>query len=491
MPRVTDIATSIFVKHGTMAVASVLAIWLAFSIILMFHPAGYMYEDEFCHFALARDSIHSLKNFVYVWQRPGLSALHVLPAQAGFQWARATSLAVSLLAIAAIYSLGKQGPSKSGNLAVLFALVQPFFVLDSYTVMTEVPFALFLALGLLLWVKKKGIAAALAFSALPLFRPEGFILLPVLALAIIASNTVPTIPRRILCLLCLGVGTAIWVGLGWYDSGNPFFLYSDNTYRQAPTGIYGSGDIFGQLFNYVVCVGGIVAILALIGTVRLIRRKQYLFPALSIAFVGFHVILYYFGLWGEAKLERYFVAILPVTAILASEGVISIGGLVRPKIVSADARLSLWHRAGSFQALLIAFCVLVFLLHTCLHVALGATRPVYGNMQKSLVWLKEYSRNNPVPTVVSEHPFYVVWLGIDKDYPKEHCSYSSTDIQNLPPGSIILYDTACANADKDRGAIPAPVLNQKLFKEIAVFEDTSRFGTVKAYRRQDSSAPSP
>jgi hypothetical protein len=240
-------------------------VWLALSVILLFHPTGHLYEDEFPHFLIAKDADKKLSNFVYVWQRPGLSAIHVGPAQLGFRASRFTALALSVAAVFIIYRLGGKVDEKWGHMAVLFAILQPYFVLESFAVMTEVPCALVLGAALLLWMKKKPVASSLTMSLLPLFRPEGFLIIFVFAFFIVFSKIVKGKGLKILCLLCTGLGTAVWVGLGWFDTSDPFFIFNNNSYREAPHAIYGSGEIFGQLLCFLECAGPFIAVLIFAG----------------------------------------------------------------------------------------------------------------------------------------------------------------------------------------------------------------------------------
>jgi len=447
--------------------AAAFLVWLALSVVLVYHPGGHVHLDEFYHFLYARGAAGDLSRFVDVWQRPGASAIFVGPAQLGFRAARFAALAVSVLTVLVIYQLGRLVSRRFACLVVLFALLQPYFVLESFAVMTEVPFALCLGLGLIFRLKKRPLAAALVLSLLPLFRPEGFVLLPVLAVFFLFSRDAPGLRRRALYLLSLGLGTAVWVALGWSEFGDPFFLYTNNLYGDAPPGLYGSGGLHWQFLAFLECAGPVIFGLTFIGTVRLLRMRRLLLPVLFLSFLIFHVTLYYFGLWGAMWMPRYFVALLPVTAVLAAAG---LEGVARwaGRAGGSLSEGALLKRAG--RTILILVCVAggYFAVRLGVHVFVDYRGDMYAALGDSVEWLTEYAETNEVPAIYAKHPYYSAYYEYESNG-SEIRSYEEIFEGRPEAGSLVLWDATCAGG-KDRSMGSSPVADPAKYDKIICFD---------------------
>ncbi len=449
------------------AVAAAFLVWLAMSMVLVYHPGGHVHLDEFYHFLYARGAAGDLSRFVDVWQRPGASAIFVGPAQLGFRAARFAALAVSVLTILVIYRLGRLVSRQFACLVALFALFQPYFVLESFAVMTEVPFALCLGLGLIFWLKKRPLAAAIVLSLLPLFRLEGFVLLPVFAFFFLFLREAPGLRRKALCLVSLGLGTAVWVALGWYEFGDPFFLYTKNLYGDAPLGLYGSGGPHWQFLAFMECAGPVIFALTFVGTVRLLRTRRPLLPVLFLSFLIFHVTLYYFGLWGTMWMPRYFVAILPVTAVLAAAGLEGVARWAgRPGGSLAEG--ALLKRTGRIVLILVCVAGGYFAVRLGVHVFVDYRGDMYAALGDSVEWLTEYTETNEVPAIFAEHPYYAVYYEYERSG-SEIRSYKEIFEGRPEAGSLVLWDATFAGG-KDRSMGSSPVADPVKYDKIICFD---------------------
>src|SRR4051812_9367839 len=137
---------------------------------------GFLEADACTHYLYARFALGAPHYLVNVWGRPVVTALYAVPAALwGRMGVRVTSL-LCALAIAAIgYRIARRMKFRRPELAFLFVLGQPLVLLHSFSELTELPFALLLALAFWAYCARRWFWVALLAGLLPLARPEGFL----------------------------------------------------------------------------------------------------------------------------------------------------------------------------------------------------------------------------------------------------------------------------------------------------------------------------
>src|SRR3954470_2689979 len=123
---------------------STLSIWGAVN------SDGFLEADSCTHYQYARFALGERHYLVNVWGRPFVTGLYMIPAVLGQRMGvRLTSLALALSIAAIAYRLAKDQKYRWPSLAFIFTLAQPLFFLHSFSELTELPFALLLALAFL------------------------------------------------------------------------------------------------------------------------------------------------------------------------------------------------------------------------------------------------------------------------------------------------------------------------------------------------------
>jgi hypothetical protein len=154
-----------------------------------------------------------------VWGRPFVTALYAVPAVlAGRTGVRVTSLVCALLIAAIAWRVAKDQRYRWPALAFVFTLAQPLVFLHSFSELTELPFALLLALAFWAHARRQWLVMTTLVAMLPTARPEGFGFLFLAAIALVAH-------RRWWWLVILPLPLLLWSYAGWRLYGRP--VYSD------------------------------------------------------------------------------------------------------------------------------------------------------------------------------------------------------------------------------------------------------------------------
>ncbi|HMB95766.1 MAG TPA: hypothetical protein VKK61_06980, partial [Tepidisphaeraceae bacterium] len=181
-----------------------IAIFALFSIWAAITSVGFLEADSCTHYLYARFALQDTSLLVNVWGRPICTALYAIPATLfGRLGVRFTSLLVAIACGLIAYRIAKNQGYRWPSLALIFTLAQPLVFLHSFTELTELPFALMLALGFLAYQKRQWLAMTILIGFTPLARPEGFAFVALAALALIAH-------RRWWWLVVLPMPLVLW-----------------------------------------------------------------------------------------------------------------------------------------------------------------------------------------------------------------------------------------------------------------------------------------
>lgn len=192
---------------------STLSLWAAFS------SDGFLEADSCTHYQYALHALGEPHYLVNVWGRPFVTALYAVPAVLGGRIAvRVTSLCLALLIAWVTYLIARDQKYRWPALAFAFVLAQPLVYLHSFSELTELPFALLLAVAFLAYRRRQWLMMASFVALLPTARPEGFGFLGLAAAALLLH-------RRPWWLMVLPLPLLIWAYAGWRIYGQP--VYTD------------------------------------------------------------------------------------------------------------------------------------------------------------------------------------------------------------------------------------------------------------------------
>ena len=333
------------------AVAAVLG-GLVVAVVLALLSDGVYHDDDICHFLFARDALAggtvNANALLHQWARPGYN----LPASVaaylfGLTGCRILS-ALQTAGVAALAFLIARRLTRRAGLsdrwaaaAPVLAWLQPLTMTLGITTLTETAAALYLALGVWLYLRGNRVWAMTAFSALFVTRYETMALAPLLAVFVLwdarreSGGKIAAALRRPWVWGCLAAAAwapaayalAAWAGdLPPEDS--PLFMFARDY-----TGEYGSGAIwhFVSIWPEGAGMGGLA--LAAVGATALHRRVA-LPAALCATLIIVHSLLYWRGSFATGGYSRFLV---PLAAPLAALGAAGLGELWRARRRTAIA----------------------------------------------------------------------------------------------------------------------------------------------------------
>jgi Tfp pilus assembly protein PilF len=283
-------------------------------------------DEEVSHFLIARHAFEQPSLFLSLVGRPLVTLALALPAQAGLLAARLASVLASTYCAYAVARTARASGLGPPWLAVVFLVLQPFFLAHCGTAMTE-PWAAALLAGMILAVTEKRHRSLIALAAIfPLARMEAMVFWPAVVLWELGSPA-----RSWLALLPLPVFAL--AGAGALLSGDPLWVLHQSRWPAYP-----EREPFHYLRSWVWTLGlGLFApaILGMIGAVHEAGRfdgpRSRALSASALATAILFVVYSALAAWRPITFGnlRYIAYAAPALAILALWGVheISAGGL--------------------------------------------------------------------------------------------------------------------------------------------------------------------
>jgi hypothetical protein len=335
---------------------SAIAIFTVMSVTMAFISQGFLEGDACSHYLKARSAFTNMADLLSVWGRPFCTALYTLPAHfAGRLGVRLTSLAVAIGIALITRSIANRQRWQWPMLALIFLLAQPLVFLHSFSELTELPFALLLALGFWAYQRRRFLLFALVIGMGPLSRPEGFGFLGLGLLALILHRRWRWIPVLLLPLVS-------WDYLGWRANGSqgPWWLWLKDSWPYSQESLYDRGPLlyFVSVLPAVISpfvfpaavVGGWLCFKAgtsnvdrplgytpepdrtakhptlhlasetRLGSDRHLRRCELLIVVLPAMIVIGHTLLYWLGKMASNGEVRYMMVVAPFWALLSARG---------------------------------------------------------------------------------------------------------------------------------------------------------------------------
>jgi hypothetical protein len=254
-----------------------------------------------------------------VWSRPLFALAYALPGQLGFTAMRLFTALVCAATGWLTYLIARRLGLASPWLAVPLTLLQPVMLQVGADVMTEPLFALVLAAGLLALESGRRLLAATLWSLLPLARPEGGLVLAVLA-AVWGLEALRN-RRALVPLLLLGLGLVLWEAAVLVLTGN--WRYLLDTFPWPVQSDKWQGSPFHYLLRWPLILGAAALVPWLAGLRPSWRAGGGL--RLGVLFVsvvlGVHAFLFATGGMASTGFERYFATLAPTNGLIALAGV--------------------------------------------------------------------------------------------------------------------------------------------------------------------------
>ncbi len=347
---------------------------LVVSFVLGLLSDGIYMNDDANHYFYALDGWTELSSLLDRWGRVGYT-IPTSPVAAwfGFDGCRVFSaLQTGLLALLAWRTARRLiGPSVFAALAALFVWLQPLTFTLSMTTLTETTGALYMMLGIFLYLRGNRLWSCVAFTWLFLARDETMALAPLVALAMFldARRQAEGSWRK-----ALGTGW-MWAGFALLAAGPILYVLATIPVDMHPTGDplaiftreysaeYGTGPLYWMAARWSEQATPTIVALGLLGTILLIRalrnkeplddRAQsasspWLLPAWLLGYFALHSVLFNRGMFAHGGEARYMI---PLSGLLATQAAIGFRGIA----INSRGRATL-----IFTALLLAFIALPF-----------------------------------------------------------------------------------------------------------------------------------
>jgi hypothetical protein len=416
------------------------------SIAAAVRSHGFLEADGGTHYVLARHAFEYFPYLIDVWGRPVCTFLLAIGAQlGGLIGARLVSLSIAIATAAVAQAIARGQQMRQPALAAIFTFGQPLLFLHSFSELTELPFALLLGLALLAYQRRQWGWMTAITAILPLARPEGFALLPIVLIALLAH-------RRFWWILILPLGILFWSAVGHWVSGPPdgrwsHWLIDHWPYESGSE--YPAGNLFYFFANLPMVVGpialpamwigmgrGLAHVRDLIGTNQS-GRVEFLLAATPLAVLIGHSLLYWRGMLSSNGELRYLLVAAPMWGVLTAQG--------WEWIFTTFA----WQRAASWAALA---AVSTGLVNFAWRIVPIQEEKSWQQAHGAVEWYLSSPTRTQYPRVLSNHPGIFYYLDIGPADPNRVEKWRQENVDHPAAGVILIWDPVFAvyNADPNQ-----------------------------------------
>jgi len=269
-------------------------------------------DDNIGRYFMAQASWVKPEFFINSWGRPMAILFFVLPAQLGYWFCASATAFLTLGTMFFTYKAAQHVDKELSWMAIPLLVLQPIFLVTSYSLCSEPLAAFFFSWGISCYYEKKWIQAAVLLSLVPLGRTELTLLLPFFAAVYLKE-------KKYYQMLFLGLGLVLYQLAGMVMTGDALFLLT--TAKSAGHGLYPNGPFDHYFKRFIFIVGPSIFALLVIGLLQDLRRKRYTILNTCLVFIFCtHVYFYWKGNVASIGFLRHFVAVAPLIALWAMEG---------------------------------------------------------------------------------------------------------------------------------------------------------------------------
>jgi hypothetical protein len=273
-------------------------------------------DDDITHFLFARFAWKHPELFLDFWGRPVFTVIHAPAALLGFSAARIVSVCLAAGTCLVAGLLARSYGVRRAWMAAVLTAVQPEFLRQSFSTLTELPFALLFVLALYCLQRQQWGKAALLAGLFPLARIETFPMVMLVGAVLVFRRQFRWIPL-------LAFPVLVQNGLNALIAGDASVLLFPLN-RLAGTGpgggnIYPSGSYLYYWIRTASAYGHVLLVFAAIG---FFTMRQFVLQASVITAVATLSLCYSLlpssGIGGGI---RHLAVVAPAVGILAAGGI--------------------------------------------------------------------------------------------------------------------------------------------------------------------------
>ncbi|HYF63607.1 MAG TPA: hypothetical protein VD886_12385 [Herpetosiphonaceae bacterium] len=428
-------------------------------------------DDDLTHYLIARWSWRHPELLLDVWGRPAWTLLHAPIAPLGFAAARVWSALLAGLVGLLSALLARAYGVRWYWLAIPFVCLQPEWLRQGFSTLTELAFGLALVLAALAYRQRRWTLMALAAGWLPLARYESVLILAMFILVLLRERRWPLVGLALLPLLAWNGYWAAELGT-WTRLLFPLdrVLFP----AAASASDYGTGPLWYYPSRLPVAFGGLILLLALRGALRLrpdilhgcvlvtvgLLSLGYAFFPDATAIAGYirHLAMLapIVGVWAAAGLEAlvlplsgrrgWLIRLALLGAGLSAGGLAAIAWRSRHELyVDSLAALALallllvWRPRPRDLPRLAAACVVVAALGVGLRIRPFQLTPVQQAAAAAGRWVAEQPPGSGL--LIGTHPWMAYAWGGDVYDPQRYRQINQAVIAGAPAGSLIVWDS--------------------------------------------------
>lgn len=413
-------------------------------------------EDDVMHHLFARYAIQHPGNLFDMWAKPLYVLLTIPFAQFGLFGSLLFNAILACMSALLVWKTAQNMGLRFSWFAAVLLLSAPMYFFCASSAVTEILFGFILSWAIYEASNKRYWMAAALVSFLPFVRSEGYGIILVFALGLIALKAWKALP-----LLALGF-VAYSIAGAWHYQ-DLLWVINHHPYHDA-SGIYGSGPIWHFVAKVDEIWGMPLYSLWVLGTflfvwtafAKVINKEKvtehywvwvfFIFGSFYIYLVG-HSVVWYRGQSASLGLTRVMAAVMPACALIGLYGLDRVLGKLNPKL-------------RMFRYVLLA--VLSFI---AVRSAFKQNRPPYhGDTEKEeIIKAGNWFRNSPYyeskTRVFYFAPSVAVALNIDPFDPGQRGDLSEISWnRDIPSGSIIFWD---AHFGPNEAHVPIDTLFQR------------------------------
>jgi hypothetical protein len=404
---------------------SLVAGWL-WTLYLLRHSPGTFTHDEIGHFVIARDAWHSPSLILNAWGRAANTLVYMIPALFGLTGARVAATLMSAMTVVFASLLARKLGAEYYFAVPIVVWFQFWYCDFSHAAITEIPFSLVMVLCAYFFVSGEFLAVSIAAGLLPYLRTEGIVFMLLWAV-------------YCLCRKKWGASIITFLPFASYNV-LVYFVYGAGQ-LQTYANTHPIGKLQMQLFGVgrwsyyprvlLDHVGLAIMVLAIYALSAILQRSARLLVfAFYGIYMGIHMVLYHYGLYGAGGDIRYVFPLAPAIGVAAAFGLEHVAAVLH----AASANLF----SGSHQEWLTPAAVTVML---SLVFAVGVRYTVHPldpeavEARMTADWLRHEELTGHL--ILSTHVYFYYYLPLRVP----SALWQNPNFASAEPGTIAIWDS--------------------------------------------------